>query len=174
MKVNKFINSKIERPLVFVKGRLSLPFNYFIKEIEKGIAAENNENFKTNLISQMTNYKYFNNDKEMIKLLLPIFDLIEKNNLNDNDRFILADSWGFKMSFSHQTKKHRHCSSMLGGAIMLNKHPQKLYFPEINEEVESNPGNFVLFSGFLSHYNNRNTSDDIRYGLSFNLNYGNT
>ena len=44
----------------------------------------------------------------MIKLLLPIFDLIEKNNLNDNDRFILADSWGFKMSFSHQTKKHRH------------------------------------------------------------------
>ena len=102
---------------------------------------------------------------------MPILDLIEKNNLNDNDSFILGESWGFKMNFSHFTRKHRHSSSMLGGVIMLNKHPQTLYFPEINEKIESSPGNFVLFSGFLSHYNDRNIGDDIRYGLSFNLNY---
>jgi len=169
MKINKLFNTKIERDCVFVTGKLNLPINYFIKKIEKGIAADNNENFKTNLVSQMTNYQYFNDDKEMSKILLPLYDFIEQNNLNNNSDFFLNDSWGFKMGFSHYTIKHRHDTSILSGAIMLNKHDQTLYFPEIKQELRSEPGNFVLFSGFLKHYNKRNLSDNVRYGLSFNL-----
>ena len=170
MKVNKVFNTKVERDCVFVTGKLNLPIDYFIQEIEKGIVADNNESFKTNLVSPMTNYEYFNNDKEMSKILLPIYDFIEQHNLNKNNDFFLHSSWGFKMGFSHYTIRHRHDRSILSGAIMLNEHDQTLYFPEIDEELKSEPGNFVLFSGFLKHYNKRNLSDNVRYGLSFNLN----
>ena len=56
---------------------------------------------------------------------------------------------------------------------MLSKHPQHLYFPEINQTFECEPGNFVLFSSFLKHKNERNTTDKVRYGLSFNWYYNN-
>ena len=57
MKVNKVFNTKVERDCVFVTGKLNLPTDYFIQEIEKGIVADNNESFKTNLVSPMTNYE---------------------------------------------------------------------------------------------------------------------
>tara|TARA_Y100001937_G_C7024754_1_gene287178 strand:- start:56 stop:574 length:519 start_codon:yes stop_codon:yes gene_type:complete len=170
MEVNKILNTKIERDCVFVTGKLNIPTDYFIQEIEKGITKDNNESFKTNLVSPMTNYEYFNNDKEMSKILMPIYDLIEQHNLNKNDVFFLKSSWGFKMGFSHYTIKHKHDKSFLSGAIMLNEHDQTLCFPEIDEQLKCEPGNFVLFSGFLNHYTKRNLSDSVRYGLSFNIN----
>ena len=51
MKVNKLIKSKIERDYFFVKGKLSIDCKYFITEIEKGIKREDNQSFKTNLMS---------------------------------------------------------------------------------------------------------------------------
>ena len=174
MKVNKILDRKIERNFIFVTGTVSIPINYFIKKIEKGIEAEDNKNYKTNLVSSMTSYNYLNQDKEMIKLLLPICDLMDKYNLNHNVKYHLSDAWGFKMGFSNYTMKHNHYPSFISGAIMLNKHNQSLYFPEINEELKSEPGNFALFSSFLKHYNERNIDDKIRYGLSFNLGYNTT
>jgi hypothetical protein len=171
MKVNKILDRKIERSVIFITGNLSVPVNYFIKKIEKGIEEKNNKNYKTNLVSSMTDYQYFREDKEMIKLLLPMCDLMDKYNLNHNVKYHLSDAWGFKMGFSNYTIKHDHHPSFLSGAVMLNKHYQSLYFPEINEELKSEPGNFVLFSSFLKHYNKRNIDDKIRYGLSFNLGY---
>ena len=64
MKVNKLIKSKIERDYFFVKGKLSIDCKYFITEIEKGIKREDNQSFKTNLISEMTSYRYFIADKK--------------------------------------------------------------------------------------------------------------
>tara|TARA_Y100001938_G_C7839829_1_gene305567 strand:- start:43 stop:573 length:531 start_codon:yes stop_codon:yes gene_type:complete len=171
MKVNKILDRKIERNFIFITGNLSIPVNYFIKKIEKGIEEKDNKNYKTNLISSMTDYKYFREDKELIKLLLPMCDLMDKYNLNHNVKYHLRDAWGFKMGFSNYTIKHDHHPSFLSGAIMLNKHYQSLYFPEINEELKSEPGNFALFSSFLKHHNERNIDDKIRYGLSFNLGY---
>ena len=80
MKVNKLIKSKIERDYFFVKGKLSIDCKYFITEIEKGIKREDNQSFKTNLMSEMTSYKYFMADKKFQEMLLPISDMIDDNN----------------------------------------------------------------------------------------------
>ena len=59
---------------------------------------------------------------------------------------------------------------MVSGTIMLNKHPQKLYFPEIEEVLEPEAGSFALFTPFLLHGNTRNKTYKPRYGMSFNWN----
>ena len=169
MKVEQLIKSTMERPCVFVTGKMDVPVDYFIKKIEEGIAAENAENYVTNLIRPMTNYHYFNEDKEFYKLIFPLFDLIEKHSLSDKQKYGLNSSWGFRQGFSNHTVRHQHRPSTLSGAIALNNHSQTLYFPQINQKLESKKGNFALFSSYLDHYNNRNLCDDFRYGLSFNL-----
>ena len=62
----------------------------------------------------------------------------------------------------------------ISGAIMLSEHSQHLFFPEINQTLECEPGNFALFSSFLSHKNKRNKTNKVRYGLSFNWYYRNS
>ena len=171
MKVNKFIKSRIERNYFFVKGKLNINCKYFISEIEKGIKRDDNENYQTNLISQMTSYKYFITDKKFYEIIFPICDMIEEHNFNNDYPWQLSDSWGYKHTIGDQTKFHTHSLSIVSGAIMLNQHPQSLYFPEIKEKLECKPGNFVLFSSFLKHGNKRNESYKPRYGLSFNFNY---
>ena len=168
MKVERLIKSTMQREYVFITGNMDVSVKYFIDEIEKGIKADDAENYSTNLISEMTSYEYFNQNKEFFKILLPMFDLIDEHDLLPSNYF-LHSSWGFKQGFSNFSKRHNHIPAGLSGAIALNEHEQTLYFPEIGKELKCEPGNFALFSGFIKHYNKRNTSDDVRYGLSFNL-----
>ena len=51
----------------------------------------------------------------------------------------------------------------------LNDHPQKLYFPEIKQEILPTKGKFVMFSSFLNHHTKRNIVDKEKYGISFNF-----
>ena len=170
MKVNKFIRSKIERDYFFVKGKLKIDVNYFIESIEKGIQDKDNQNFLTNLMSPMTSYKHFLDDQKFIELIMPLSDMITKHNFNQNMPWFLDDAWGFKQDFGNHTTYHDHLPSVVSGTIMLNKHPQKLYFPEIEEVLEPEPGSFVIFTPFLLHGNTRSTSYKPRYGISFNWN----
>jgi hypothetical protein len=172
MKVNKFIKSKISKNFFFIKGKLDINCKYFISEVEKGIKREDNKNFKTNLMSEMTSYKFFMNDKKFYEIIFSICDLIDENDFNEGDPWQLNEVWGYKHTFGNYTKYHHHLPSIMSGAIMLNKHSQKLYFPEIKEELKSEPGNFALFSSFLKHGNERTKSNKPRYGLSFNFMYG--
>ena len=172
MKVNKLIKSKIERDYFFVKGKLSIDCKYFITEIEKGIKREDNKSFKTNLISEMTSYRYFMADKKFQEMLLPISDMIDDNNFCGPKPYDLFDAWGYKFSFGNYTRRHDHVPSAVSGAIMLNKHSQTLYFPDIREELKCEPGSFVLFSPFLKHFTHRTKSDVHRYGISFNYIHG--
>ena len=169
MKVEQLIKNTVQRECFFVTGKINIAVDYFIKEIEKGIKADNAENFKTNLVSEMTEYHYFNQNKTFVKSMLPIFDYVEEHNLNEGKTYFLHSSWGFKQSFSHYSKRHHHAPALLSGAIALTEHDQTLYFPEIEKELKSEPGNFALFSAFTKHYNKRNESDNVRYGLSFNF-----
>jgi hypothetical protein len=171
MKVEKLIKSKIEREYFFIKGKLDIDCKYFIQKIEEGIKAENNKNYKTNVVGKMTNYSYFFNDKNFIKSILPVFDIIDSYSFKECSAYKLKEVWGLREGFSEYTKQHMHLPSFLSGAIMLNKHSQSLSFPTINEHVDSEPGNFAVFSSFLPHKNNRNLTDKIRYGLSFNIEY---
>jgi hypothetical protein len=169
MKINKLIKSEMKREYFFAKGKVSLDTKYFINKIEQGIQEKSNKNYQTNLISSMTSYQYFINDKNFIKVLLPMFDLIDATDFKECSRYKLQDAWGFKQSFSDYTVKHQHSPAFLSGAIALNKHSQSLYFDDIKETLEFEPGNFVIFSGFLMHGNKRNTTNKSRYGLSFNF-----
>ena len=95
MKVNKFIRSKIERDYFFVKGKLNIDCKYFITEIEKGIQRNDNQSFKTNLMSEMTSYKYFMADRKFQEMLLPISDMIDDNNFCGVKPWNLSDAWGY-------------------------------------------------------------------------------
>ena len=116
-------------------------------------------------------YGKHKNNKKFYEIIFPICDMIEEHNFNNDYPWQLSDSWGYKHSIGDHTKFHTHSLSIVSGAIMLNQHPQSLYFPEIKEKLECKPGNFVLFSSFLKHGNKRNESYKPRYGLSFNFNY---
>jgi len=171
MKVNKLIKSKIERNYIFVKGELEINAKYFIKKIEQGINESTNLNYRTNLVSPMTDWMYFMNDKIFYEIIFLLNDMIDKEKLSFGSGYMLSEAWGFKSNFGDYTKLHNHASSIISGAIMLNEHAQELYFPDINEKLECKPGSFALFSGFLDHENERNKSKKVRYGLSFNFKY---
>ena len=71
--------------------------------------------------------------------------------------------------FGEFTKKHHHGYAYFSGVLYLHDHPQKLYFPEINQEVTPKKGRAVIFSSFLEHYTKRNLGDIGKYALSFNF-----
>ena len=63
--------------------------------------------------------------------------------------------------------KDKH--SYLSGVLYLHDHSQKLYFPDIKQEITPTTGRFVLFSSFLNHYTKRNLEDKEKYAISFNF-----
>jgi hypothetical protein len=168
MKIEQLIKSKIERNYFFITGKVQMNTKYFIDEIEKGIRDENNKSFQTNLVSEMTDWKYFLSNKKFIDVALKFNDLVEQEDLTEGKRWTLQEAWGFKQSTGNYTQSHDHFPAMVSGAIMLNKHQQSLLFPEIKKELKCEPGNFVLFSSYLKHGSKRNLLDSCRYGLSFN------
>ena len=173
MKVNKFIKSKIKRDYFFVTGKVPIDTKYFIEEIEKGIKQKENLSFRTNLLSEMTHYEYFMKNEHLLKIILNFMDLIDEQKLTNYKQYELTDAWGFKQQFGNYTREHDHMPAAISGAIMLSEHSQHLFFPEINQTLECEPGNFALFSSFLLHKNKRNKTDKVRYGLSFNWYYRN-
>ena len=168
MKVHKFIKSKIKKDYCFITGKIPIDTKYFINEIEKGIKQKENLSFKTNLLSEMTSYDYFIKDKNFFTILAGFLDLIDDEKLTNYKKYDLSDAWGFKQGFSHYTKVHDHLPALISGTVMLSEPPQCLFFPQIKQSLECEPGNFVLFSSFLLHKNKRNIIDKFRYGLSFN------
>tara|TARA_Y100000592_G_scaffold74063_1_gene115482 strand:+ start:228 stop:767 length:540 start_codon:yes stop_codon:yes gene_type:complete len=168
MKINKIIKAKVQRDYFFAEGDLDINCAYFIREIEKGSNQDNNANYKTNVKGRMTSPYYFMRDKEFVKTLQPILDLID-GNIKDSPPYGLDSAWGYREGFGEYTREHDHISCWLSGVIYLNKHHQKLMFPEIKKEVAPKEGNFILFSSFLLHKTRRNTEENFKYGLAFNF-----
>ena len=67
------------------------------------------------------------------------------------------------------TKRHHHEPYYLSGVLYLNNHSQKLYFPDLQQEVTPQMGRFVVFSSFLEHYTKRNIQHEEKYAISFNF-----
>ena len=169
MKVEKLIKAKMEREYFFIKGRCPIDAKYFIKQIEVGIKQADNKSYTTNVIGEMTDYKYFLNDKKFMKFFMPVLDLLDTQKFQDFSSYRLQEAWGFKEGFTNYTKQHQHLPAVLSGAVQLSNHEQMLEFPQIDETLESKPGNFAIFSSFLLHKNKRSVVDKPRYGLSFNI-----
>jgi len=169
MIVDTFINSKILRDYIFIKGKINIDTQYFINQIETGIKHEDNKNFQTNVIGQMTNFHYFMRNEKFLQIILPFFDFID-NNIDSHD-YHLVEAWGVKNTFTNYTKNHTHSNAYISGAIFLNKSEQGLYFEEIDKTISAEPGVFVLFSSFLKHRTTKRIDklDDQKYSLGFNL-----
>ena len=169
MKIQQEILSKIERDYFFIVGTIDIDANYFINKIEEGIESSS-LNFKTNVVGQMTEWKFFKGDKKFIDIIFKFLDYLDNNKIA-KEAYFLKEAWGIKESFGGYTKEHCHLPSYLSGSIYLNNHTQKIYFPEIKKEIEPKKGTFVLFSSFLKHYTNRNNTNKSKYALAFNFDY---
>ena len=168
MKINKMTKAKIQRDYFFVEGDLDINCAYFIKEIEKGSNQNDNASYRTNVKGKMTSPYYFMRDEEFVKILQPILDFIDEN-IKNAPPYGLDSAWGYREGFGEYTREHDHASCWLSGVIYLNKHHQKLMFPEIKKEVTPKEGNFILFSPFLLHKTRRNTKENFKYGIAFNF-----
>ena len=169
MEIQKEIKSKIERDYFFIVGDIDIDADYFINKIEEGIK-DSPLNYKTNVIGCMTAWQFFMKDKKLLEILLKLVDYLEFRRIT-TESYNLTDAWGLRESFGEYTREHSHSSFFMSGALYLNSHTQKLYFPEIDEEVEAKKGRFVLFSSFLKHLTSRNDTDQSKYAISFNFKY---
>jgi len=170
MKIDTEINSQIPIDYTFITGKSNIDSNYFIKKIEQGISSKDNKSFKTSVQGYMTPWHYLVQDKEFIKFLLPILDKIDLLPTKVPS-YILEEAWGIKETFGNRTVLHNHTPAYLSGVLYLHSHPQILEFPEINKTVKPSKGKFVIFSSFLKHGANRNSTNESKYGISFNLHY---
>lgn len=167
MIIDREIVSKINRDYFLATGIFDIDIKYFKKKIEEGVQ-KSNLNYKTNVYGRHTDWSFFNNDENFMILLLQMIDYLEELNI-DLEKFHLTESWGLIEKFGDYTKRHTHGPNYISGILYLNDHHQKLYFPEINQEITPEKGRFVLFSSFLVHHTKRNTQKKEKYAISFNF-----
>ena len=167
MKIEKEIVSKIPTDYIFVSGLIDLDPQYFKKRIDEGVKTSA-LNYQTNVYGRHTNWEFFNRDKEFLVLLFQMIDYLETLAI-DLQKFYLHNAWGLIEGLGEHTKRHHHGPSYISGAIYLNDHPQKLYFPDIKQEITPKPGRFALFSSFLIHHTERNLIEKEKYAISFNF-----
>jgi len=170
MKIDKEIVSKIPRDYLFVSGLLDLDAKYFKKRIDEGVKTSN-LNYKTNVYGKQTEWSFFKKDKEFMVLLFQIIDHLEALKI-DLQRFFLNSCWGIIEGIGEHTRRHHHEPEYLSGVLYLNAHPQKLYLPDIQQEITPEIGRFAVFSSFLSHYTKRNLIEKEKYAISFNFRSG--
>jgi|TARA_R110000824_G_scaffold92577_1_gene224464 hypothetical protein len=167
MIIEKVIVSKILRDYFFITGIFDIDARYFKKRIEEGVQ-NSNINYKTNVVGKHTEWTFFNKDEQFKILLLQMIDHLEGLS-TPTASFHLSESWGIIEKFGDYTKPHDHGSSYLSGVLYINDHPQKLYFPTINQEIIPKKGRFVIFSSFLTHHTLRNLKQKEKYAISFNF-----
>lgn len=170
MEILKHKESFLPKKYFFIKGKLkNINIKYFKDKIDEGINLKNNLNGQTNVVGYMTDWKYFNDDKEFFKSLCKIMDYFDSNKIGKY-KYCLEDSWGLKETFGNFTKLHNHRNSLWSGVIYLSTVDQPLLFPEINEKIEAEEGSFAIFSSFLDHKTeNRIIKDQHKYAISFNF-----
>mgnify|MGYP003141421645 CR=1 FL=1 len=169
MIIEKEIVSKTLRDYIFITGIFDIDSKYLKKRVEEGVKISN-INYTTNVYGKHTAWKFFNEDEKFLSVLLQIIDHLERLDVR-SPSFKLGEAWGLVENFGNYTRKHNHNSQYLSGVLYLNDHDQKLFFPEINQEVTPKTGRFALFSSFLNHYTKRNLKHKDKYAISFNLSY---
>jgi hypothetical protein len=167
MEITKDIQKKFAKDYFFIKGKIDIDSDYFIKKIKDGCNKDNNLNFVTNVQGFMTDFHYFNKDPEFIKIVRKFMNYIDDNFLLP--KYHLLDSWGVEVRENQKTTFHSHYESLWSGVIYLNSSNQELIFNEIDEKVKPEKGIFALFSPFLNHGCHVNNEPHSKFGISFNM-----
>ena len=163
----KLIKTEIPKKVFLIESSINIDQKYFIKKIEEGISNSDNKNFITNVFGQMTNWNFFNEDKEFLNVLITIFDKFNVDNLIEKS--VLKEAWGIKLSKGNYTKSHDHKEYVLSSVLYLNKSNQELFFPELQISVKPEIGKVIVFSGILRHFTNRIYDDTSKYAIAFNM-----
>ena len=151
------------------EGKIKVDSNYFIKKINKGIK-DSEYNYKTYVGSKMTDWQFFNGDKNINKFfknIKPVLDEIEIPHSK------MTACWGLRYEKGDYARQHHHKPATWCGIIYLSKGGVSTYFSDYDVHVEPEIGKFVLFSGVLLHGTATSESKKPRYALSFNFNFEN-
>ena len=97
MKIDKEIISKVEREYFFISGILDIDAKYFKKRIDEGVQ-HSTYNYRTNVQGMMTDFFYFNKDKNFKTVLLQILDYLDQLNF-PLKACKLDHSWGIIEKF---------------------------------------------------------------------------
>ena len=81
MKLKKITKDKVKVDYLLIEGFLDIDSKYLVQKINKGVKENNNNNFNTNVKGYMTSYEYFNNDKDFLKSIYPLFDYFDQDDL---------------------------------------------------------------------------------------------
>jgi len=167
MIINKEIISKLYKEYFFITGVFDIDAQYFKKRIDEGVK-NSKLNYKTSVRGRQTDWKFFNQDRNFGLFLLKLNDYLSELHV-ELRKYHLFDAWGLIEKFGEFTVKHSHDPAYLSGVLYINDHHQKLYFPDIKQEVTPQKGRFVLFSPFLTHHTKRNYQELAKYAISFNF-----
>ena len=72
------------------------------------------------------------------------------------------------MSPGHFTKIHAHSENNFSGILYLNDADNKIFFPQINLEIQPKKNTFLIFSGILEHFTN-SVEKNTKYAIPFNM-----
>jgi hypothetical protein len=72
---------------------------------------------------------------------------------------------GPRIANSIKTTFHEHQLSVVG-SLYLNSCNQNLIFPDIEQNVEPEPGTFAIFSAFFKHGCYRKMDEGSKFGIS--------
>tara|TARA_R100000664_G_C2758700_1_gene147840 strand:+ start:4770 stop:5318 length:549 start_codon:yes stop_codon:yes gene_type:complete len=170
LEIKRHLERPISLPIFFLECKINIQPKYFIDKIEEGIKHESNENFKTNVIGEMTSYTWFNRDKNFWKALQQGLDYIDQTDLYKMlPKSILKESWGIKTGYRHKVKDHNHWGARISGVLYLNDSDQNLFFPQLNIEVKPETGKLILFTSILDHHTNLQLEKKNKYAISFNM-----
>ena len=135
MNLTKIIQKQILRDYLFMTGFVDIDSQYFIEKIESQIQGDDNLNGKTNVKGGMTNWSYFAKDEKFWTPFFPIQDYLEENNCLKSN-YLINEIWGVCEPKGAYTRIHNHAPALFGGVIYLNSSNQKLFFPDIKQEIK--------------------------------------
>jgi len=167
MFISKEVNRKFNKEYFFLKGKINIESDYFIEKIKNSCSSDKNLNFKTNVKGLMTPWQFFSNDKKFLDVVKLFVNYIDDNYNNSN--YHLDSAWGFEIRPHEKTIYHAHNEAKWCGVIYLNNCEQPLNFPEIKEHIKPETGAFALFSPFLIHGCERNSDNNSKFCISFNM-----
>lgn len=166
MELKKHFNLPVSVNIKFFELQLKdeiVDNSYFINKIKEGCELNTNMNFVTNVKGKMTDWTYFREDVKFIDVLKKVLLFSPLDH-----KLELVEAWGIKMDPGHFTKMHAHSENHFSGILYLNDADNKIFFPQINLEIQPKKNTVLIFSGILNHYTN-SVEKNTKYAIPFNM-----
>ena len=162
MSIKKIIEKKVPIYVWLYECQLdNIDTNYFIDKIENNLS--NKVSYATNVKGGMTDWKFFNKDLKFHEIILE-----SQRVLKVEQKVKIMDSWGIKIENGEYTSIHNHEPAWGSGIFYLTDSNTPLYFPDLDINIETKKGTFLIWSGILNHGTER-LKDETKYAIAFNL-----